>query len=244
MIVTGFEPSALNIAMDIFNQLPEYIHWKDRDLQYHLMNSYTANRVGYSSSSVSFEGVTDADLPCKACEIADKFHKEDRLVLQSGKTLTMINYCCYKDNDWRIILGRKSPLKNAEGEIIGVYGRGIDVTDCGLMRTAFLVFMSDENHFGSKRNALNQTSYILEDKFDDYGLSVRESECLFYLIRGKTAKEMAVIFNISFRTVEKHLERLKYKLNCFHRSEIVDKAISKGLGTVLPKSLFIQIERK
>ncbi|MDQ2995227.1 MAG: helix-turn-helix transcriptional regulator [Pseudomonadota bacterium] len=238
MTITGFESSALSSVIDLFNQLPEYIHCKDRDLRYVLMNNFTATRVGYTSSDMSFEGVTDRDLPCKAAEIADTFRKEDELVLQSGQTVSMINYCCYKDNDWRLIWGRKSPLKNTEGEIIGVYGRGVDVSDCGLMRTAFLVFVNDEKRFGSKRDALNQTSYILKDKFDDYGLSVRESECLFHLIRGKTAKEIAAIYKISFRTVEKHLERLKYKLNCFHRSEIVDKAISEGLGTVMPKSLF------
>ena len=228
--------STIDNAITIFNKIPECIHWKDRDLKYVLMNNHTAIVVGYKSSDISYEGVSDEDLPCHASELAESFAKEDREVLQTGKIITTINFCRYKNDDWRLILGRKSPLKNNIDQTIGVYGRGIDVTNCGLMRTTFMVFINDEIRFGRNRNKLNQSSYMLKESFDDCGLSTRESECLFYLIRGKTAKEIARILDISFRTVEKHLERLKYKMNCFNRSEIIEKAISEGLGTVIPKS--------
>jgi DNA-binding CsgD family transcriptional regulator len=235
----GFDPSNIESSISIFNQIPECIHWKDKNLKYVLMNNYTAQVVGYPSSDASFDGVSDEKLPCKASELSDTFAKEDRIVLNTGKTMTIITLCCYGGNEWRLILGRKSPLKNKSNETIGVYGRGIDVTECGLMRTTFMIFVQDEKRHGKSRNALNQSSYLLKETIDDYGLSTRESECLFFLIRGKTAKEIAQILKISFRTVEKHLERLKYKMNCFSRSEIIEKAISEGLGTVIPKSTLI-----
>ncbi len=235
----GFEPDNIENAITIFNQIPECIHWKDRNLNYVLMNDHTANLVGYPSSDISFKGVSDKDLPCKASELADTFSKEDRIVLRSGKTITMVNICCYKNNEWKLILGRKSPLTNKSNEIIGVYGRGIDVTECGLMRTTFMVFIHDEARFGKNRNVLNQASYILKETIDDYGLSPRESECLFFLIRGKTAKEISLKLGISTRTVENHIINLKYKMKCNNRSQIVEKAICEGLGSVIPKSILI-----
>ena len=53
-------------------------------------------------------------------------------------------------------------------------------------------------------------------------ISIREAECLFYLIRGKSARETGVILHLSQRTVEFYLNSLKDKLNCRKKSELID----------------------
>lgn len=60
---------------------------------------------------------------------------------------------------------------------------------------------------------LKKTGY----QFGRLYLTDREYECVNYLIRGKTAEEMAIILNISKRTVETHVKNIKRKMNCYNQ---------------------------
>lgn len=53
----------------------------------------------------------------------------------------------------------------------------------------------------------------------------RELECLRYLAKGKTAPEIAKLLYLSSRTVESHIARIKDKLNCSRKSQIVEAAL-------------------
>lgn len=52
-------------------------------------------------------------------------------------------------------------------------------------------------------------------------LSTREHQCLELILKGRTAKEIATILNISVRTVEIHMRNLKLKTGCRHKSELI-----------------------
>jgi len=53
--------------------------------------------------------------------------------------------------------------------------------------------------------------------------TMRENEVLKYLVRGKTAKEIAIILKISYRTVQHHIEHMRTKSNSNSKSELIDK---------------------
>ncbi|AWN74863.1 LuxR C-terminal-related transcriptional regulator [Legionella anisa] len=55
-------------------------------------------------------------------------------------------------------------------------------------------------------------------------LSQRELQCLYYLIKGFALKQIAHVLQISSRTVEHHINNAKTKLNCYHRSDLIEKA--------------------
>lgn len=55
-----------------------------------------------------------------------------------------------------------------------------------------------------------------------HGLSNREYECLQYISRGKTNKEVARILSISPRTVETYINKMKDKLNCVSKSQLTE----------------------
>ena len=59
-------------------------------------------------------------------------------------------------------------------------------------------------------------------------LSKRQKECLYYLTRGMTIKQIAKVLLLSPRTVEFYFDNLRTKLNCHSRSELVSKAIEFG----------------
>nr|MCH9753299.1 helix-turn-helix transcriptional regulator [Alphaproteobacteria bacterium] len=63
---------------------------------------------------------------------------------------------------------------------------------------------------------------IMEDKHgQSINLSNREAQCMRLIASGKTAKEIAVILDISPRTAEHHINNLKYKTSLRTRSELV-----------------------
>ena len=48
-------------------------------------------------------------------------------------------------------------------------------------------------------------------------ITPRQAECLFYLLRGKSYKEIAYTLGLSVRTVEDHISLLKDALGCYSK---------------------------
>ena len=75
----------------------------------------------------------------------------------------------------------------------------------------------DENIFSGQ---------ILTNQFK---ISQREYDCLYHLAYGKTAKQIAIKLNISYRTVEEYLTNARRKLSCSNRSQLIEKIINSGI---------------
>jgi DNA-binding CsgD family transcriptional regulator len=66
------------------------------------------------------------------------------------------------------------------------------------------------------------------------GLSQRELQCVFYLVQGYSAKQIASKLNISPRTVETHVGNIKDKLGLLSTRAIIDFAFFHGLVSLSP----------
>jgi DNA-binding CsgD family transcriptional regulator len=64
---------------------------------------------------------------------------------------------------------------------------------------------------------------LLNSKSTPYYLTRKELECAKLLVEGKTAKEIARICCLSFRTIEDRINSLKQKLNARNKSELIAK---------------------
>jgi DNA-binding CsgD family transcriptional regulator len=60
---------------------------------------------------------------------------------------------------------------------------------------------------------------------DTQGLTKRQLECLYYLVKGCSVKQIAAKISLSHRTVEHYLEAIKFKLKCSSRRELIEKAL-------------------
>lgn len=60
-------------------------------------------------------------------------------------------------------------------------------------------------------------------------LSAREVECISYTLRGNTSKQIAKMLRLSHRTTEFYMSRLKNKLHCGNKSELIEKVLSGKL---------------
>jgi DNA-binding CsgD family transcriptional regulator len=85
------------------------------------------------------------------------------------------------------------------------------------------------------KNALLFSTANLNAEKHGILLSDREEECLFLMLRGHTAKGIAQILNISFRTAEYHSNNLRKKLGCSRKSTLVKTAIDLGYLNLVPQ---------
>jgi len=74
--------------------------------------------------------------------------------------------------------------------------------------------------------------YFINQENDLY-LTKREAECVAHMLNGATAKQTAQLLNISFRTVESHLQKIKEKLHCFSKEDVVNLLIDTNIHDVI-----------
>ena len=88
----------------------------------------------------------------------------------------------------------------------------------------------------SRKEFLRQTNieryYLLNQEHDIY-LTKREAECAVCAIEGATAKQVAKQLGISFRTVESHLQKIKAKLNCDTKDQLVETLIDANITDIV-----------
>ena len=60
------------------------------------------------------------------------------------------------------------------------------------------------------------------------GLTERENKCAYYLIQGMTAKEIARILKVSYKTVEYYIENMKCKFGSYKKSNLIRVLLSKA----------------
>lgn len=101
----------------------------------------------------------------------------------------------------------KQPVYSSSNKIIGVLGLSYYLNKI-------------KNDYQKEKNIIIN---LLTDK---------EINCIKQMMLGKTAKETAVVLGISYKTVEFHIANIKMKLNCYRKSEIIEKFINQGITII------------
>lgn len=101
---------------------------------------------------------------------------------------------------------------------------------------AYYSLVSSKLKLREKQNSfsfeLPVEKYYLDETFNGQYLSAREVECVKWCLLGKTAEETAMILDVSKRTVEAHLEKVKQKLKCNNKQQMIGKVIELGILNV------------
>lgn len=117
-----------NMLKTILDSIPSSVFWKDCDLKYLGGNRLWLDAVG-SESSEEIIGRTDYDFPWEK-EQADSFRRDDRAVIESGNPRYGIIEA-YRKSDGALAWARtnKIPLRDDQGNVIGILGTFEDITD-------------------------------------------------------------------------------------------------------------------
>ncbi|STX41837.1 sensory box histidine kinase/response regulator [Legionella donaldsonii] len=115
-----------NYMENIIAEMPVSVYWINRDCVYLGCNNNMAKLL-HLKSRHEIVGKTYADLYDD--KSASHYRKADRAVMDKGVSLTVEEPLHYPDGTKEIYLSNKVPLHNTKGEIVGMVGISVDITE-------------------------------------------------------------------------------------------------------------------
>jgi two-component system, cell cycle sensor histidine kinase and response regulator CckA len=114
-----------NLLRTLIDIVPGYIYVKDRESRFILANEAVARLMGVNDpedliGKTDFDYYSDAD--------AENFRQDERQVIDEEKPLVDREESYSQDGQLGWILTNKLPLRNIDGEIIGIVGMGLNIT--------------------------------------------------------------------------------------------------------------------
>jgi DNA-binding CsgD family transcriptional regulator len=158
-------------------------------------------------------------------------YRKHELDILSGNQYSAIIPAIDAEGNTLIFLHNKIPKVDCNQNIIGIVAHAVEI---------FNPNYSELIHGLMKRNFNKTPVYSMGKNAPNLHFTPRERECLFYLLYGKTAKAIARILNISPRTAETHIEKLKVKFGCHTKMELIDAAIDLGFLNEIPGTIKAQ----
>lgn len=206
-----------NSVASIFN-LPFAAYFLDSGSHFIDSNIETATLVGRETVS-EMQGCTSANFCSR--EFSDRLFEIDNSIVQN-QTSRLIEETGFRRDDFLIqVLSLKLPWYH-DGTIIGLLGFSIKSDTHSLPKFADnMLQLISTGLLGTSESTAQ--AVLPKPHAGDVYLSKREKEVMSYLVRGKTAKEIALLMNRSRRTVEHHIVNIKQKSQCHSKSALIDK---------------------
>jgi DNA-binding CsgD family transcriptional regulator len=188
---------------NVLGKVSVSLYCKDKKGVYLDTNDDQSEAVGLSYNEIV--GNTDFDFIWH--EQAPIYSQNDQEVMRKRciKTYIEKSQTTFSD-DPVLYLSHKMPLYSRTGKIIGTTG------------ACFLI--GNETHLF---NALGNQHHA--DPLLSHKLTARQLDCLYFLTKGCSMKQIAATLNLSPKTVEHYLDAVKEKLNCHSRAELIIKAL-------------------
>jgi DNA-binding CsgD family transcriptional regulator len=91
--------------------------------------------------------------------------------------------------------------------------------------------ISNKNKILAAIENMHINRYYLGGQYEGTYLTAKEVKCIYWLIQGKSADEIATIEGNTRKTVEYHLENARKKLNCYKQAQLAKLIVEAGLLT-------------
>lgn len=217
--------------VSLFSQLPGYWGCKDLNSVFVYANTAYAKLIGFEKSQ-DCVGLTDFQMPSPTIHCATDFVKQDRYVIENNTSLRILDIHPYPDGSWRAHLFTKIPWLDDSQKVQGTIFYGQELSDTAILEVG---------HWICRATGLPPESSLIAEtptttRFD-LKLTNRESEALFLLLYGKKPHYIATIMNISIKTLESYVARLRVKFGAHSKAQLIDMALDQGYGSHIPKTL-------
>ncbi len=225
-----------NFFVNLLHQLPGLIVVVDKESRFIYSNKYTANLFGYHDEEC-MHGIDAHAMKCPAVECAQEFIAQDQLVMQTGEEITILDIHQYAYGKPKILLTKKTPFIENQ-QIRGSICHCTEIHSITLSQVCSALIQADKKYYTKK--SAGERSYTFGHNINNKQLSERELDCMFYLLRGHTIKQIGQLLGISPRIVETYMEKTRIKLNCSKKADIVEYCLSEGLLNYIPQN-FLEI---
>lgn len=206
--------------------LPINIYFLNTDSVIQNINETTIATCGYKSVKDTL-GKTVRIAAKK--ESAEFSINHDRNVLKANRMKISEESFTRKTDDIHFhALSFKFPWYDDEDNIIGVFGCSIVIGDQGVYPLAYSLSLLMQTGLLIPQDDERASQFLPGSTFDDIYFSRRETQCLYHLARGKTAKQIANILGLSPRTIEHYLENIKKKMKVRSKSELLEKIFDQS----------------
>jgi DNA-binding CsgD family transcriptional regulator len=220
----------------ILNQLPSMIACFSLEHRFIAANKNTAHLLGYKNVDQML-GDKMSEMRCAAAAFSDKWAAQhNSITSHQNDKLVLLDIHTYADDKMAMLFSTKAKLFDGNNNVAGVIVSASEIQHKTIINIALQIAKADKKFRGN--NNVNQRSYSVFMPSQNSNLSKREMECLFYLVRGKGARETAELLHLSKRTVEDYIENIKNKMGCYTKSQIIEKALDNNLIDIIPDTLF------
>lgn len=215
-------------------EMPFNVYFLNRESVIQNMSDKTASICGFHGIKDAIGNTARAVSRKESAEFSIRHNNE--VISRNSVVIKDEHFLRLDDFEFRDI-SIKFPLLNEEEKIIGVFGCSIILdSPAQALKSLFETgLLGPLNQFDEHQNYLpiylnpdqhdfNDLKFKLTSKVKQY-ISKREIECLYFLMKGKSARETGLHLNLSQRTVEYYVNSLKDKLNCAKKSDIIEKVL-------------------
>ena len=204
----------LHSAGAILNSKPPLHSWeKDRLSRYVRVDERYAEAAGYDSPH-AMVGKTDADMPWR--KLAELFRAGDREVMRTGRARSGSPETEIMVNRTAPILVWESPVRDQFGDIVGVQGHFVDMTELSALLA------------GPGAATIGGTGLPMWE-YSEAALSAGEVDVLGMLLQGKQPFEIAALLAIRNDEVRAHLDTLKRAFQAATDGELIRNAFEAGV---------------
>lgn len=202
---------------------PFYALWKDSHSYYQYCNVNYANLSGYRLVT-DLIGKNDYDLACH--EFADLYIHCDSYVM--------------KNKTWSGI----EMIKTATDQLLPIYTKKTPVVEKNIVQGILVQFQilnhcTDAIFKHIKDMPLKIKNTLCKPSLQQnvFRLTPRELQCLYYLVKGMSCKQIAAALCISKRTVECHVNHLKEKFGVSSKNDLIRASFEENIFSLLPPVL-------
>lgn len=212
------------------SQLPGLFLVKDVNSRIIGISKQFATILGYDKIDHAL-GQFDIEVPSSSSELHREFIEQDQQIFKTQKKLSTLDFIKYSTG-WMMVHNQVIPCLDANSNDMCTFCNTIEIeNNSQIYRMFWSLYKIDKSFLDSKTKNI---SYTLDNHLATSIFTERQLQCVFFLLRGKTAKQIGKILGVSHRTIEEHFDKIKNKLGCKTRSQVVEKAIDMGLLYMLP----------
>lgn len=211
--------------------LPGLINWKNTHSEFMGSTKAVAWMAGFESPE-QIVGKNDDHMPWGENGYSELFRAEDQET-QAGKILYILGQYHYHNRE-RLFFIKKMPIVKSD-IIMGTLNHLVEIFPPTLRNVVATLGDSD---LEISLELINNIRSVFFNR--NFLLSKREEDCVYYLLKGLSAKEIAQKLNISYRTVEFYIKTLKEKLECNKTSSLIVKLLDLGYLDNIPTELLFQ----